>query len=127
MSTNFTPVDEFENYCRFCEKIATAQLDRSIAENGKTVTRNSTFEYYCTKCMKTFCFCGTDLLEQEKLTQNGKPPRDYTPREHFFIGETIHHKQFKESGVVVGKDNGTPSKILVNFPKIGLRKLIQDM
>ena len=127
MSSNFYPVDEFEIHCRFCEKITIAHLDRSIAGIGKTVDRSSTFEYYCTRCMKTFCFSGTDLLEQIKSDQEKTELRNYTPHEHFFIGEIIHHQHFKENGTVVGKDNGTPSKIVVNFPRNGLRKLIQDV
>jgi hypothetical protein len=124
MSSSFCPIDEFEVYCRFCEKISRAQLDRSIAENGKLVDRNSIFEYYCTKCLKTFCFNGTDLLEQS-LPESSI--RIYSPREHYFIGETIFHNQFTENGIIINKDNGKHSKILVHFPKNGLRKLIQDM
>jgi hypothetical protein len=126
MSSNFCPVDELRIYCRFCEKIAIAQLDRSIAENGKTLDRNSTFEYYCTRCFKTFCFSGIDLLEQVKPDQ--KPEmRSYAPQQHFYIGEIIFHKQFNETGIIVGKDNGSPSKIVVFFEKNGLKRLIQDM
>lgn len=127
MSSNFYPIDEFEIFCRFCEKITIAHLDRSIAENGKIVDRSSTFEYYCTRCMKTFCFCGTDLLEHNKNDQQINELRNYSPRLHFFVGETIHHKQFNENGTVVGIDNGTPSKIIVNFPKNGLRRLVHNI
>lgn len=126
-STLFSPVDEFEIFCRFCEKITVAHLDRCIAGNGKIVDRNSVFEYYCTRCMKTFCFSGTDILEQRKNSIEIFEQRSYTPTDHFFIGEVIHHKHFKESGRVVGKDHGSPSKIVVNFPKSGLRRLVQDM
>lgn len=125
MSSNYMPIEELELYCRFCDKITPAQLNRSIAENGRTLSRNSTFEYYCTKCSKTMCFSGNDLAEQE---QSGEEvtARVYSPSEHYFIGNLIQHKKFKK-GVVVGKGNGTPSKILVNFEKSGLKKLIQDL
>ena len=128
MSTIFTPIDEFEVLCRFCEKITVAHLDRCIAGNGKTVDRNSSFEYYCKKCLKTFCFPGTDLLEVNKEEETPSTElRKYTPREHFYLGEVIHHEHFDENGTVVGTNNGTPNKIDVNFPKNGLRKLVQDM
>lgn len=127
MTSIFYPVYEFDYFCRFCEKITTAHLGRSIAENGKTVDRNSTFEYYCIRCLKTFCFSGTDLLEQIKPDQNKSKLRNYTPHQHYYIGEIIYHQIFKENGTIVGKDNGKPSKIIVNFPKNGLRKLIQDI
>jgi hypothetical protein len=77
--------------------------------------------------MKTFCYSGTDIIEQHKNTIEIFEHRSYAPTDHFCIGEVIHHKQFKESGTVVGKDHGSPSKIVVNFPKNGLRRLVQDM
>jgi len=128
MAVLFIPVETLELFCRFCEKITTCQLDRSIAGNGRTIDKNSTFEYYCTKCFKTACFSGNDLLEQSKSTSGGKQqPREYTPHEHYLIGERIYHKKFKESGLVVSKDSGTPSRLLVLFNKAGLKKLVQDM
>lgn len=127
MSSPFSPADQLEVYCRFCDKVTTAQLDRSIAENGRTVDRNSTFEYLCAKCFKTFCYSGQDLIELSGPDDRKSTPHEYSPQEHFVIGETIHHKKWKESGVVVGKDNGLPSRILVNFEKSGLRKLIEDL
>lgn len=129
MSVVFTPVETLELYCRFCEKVTPCQLDRSIAGNGRTIDRNSTFEYYCTKCFKTACFSGNDLpeLPKEKQKSDKETPREYTPAEHYYIGEHIAHKKFKETGLVVSKDPGTPSRILVQFAKAGLKKLVQDM
>ena len=127
MPPAFSPVEDLEAYCRFCDKLTSVQLDRSIAENGRTVDRNSTFEYLCTKCFKTFCYCGKDLVEQAVLDNPETEPHEYNPQEHFVIGETVHHKKWKDSGVVVGKDRGTPSRILVNFEKAGLKKLIEDI
>jgi len=125
--SSFNPIQELDLFCRFCDKVTSAQLDRSIAENGRTVDRNSIFEFYCTKCMKTFCFNGSDLLESSKNNEEKPVYRLYNPHERYFIGERIQHKGFKEYGYVVGKDNGKPERILVNFEKSGLRKLIQNM
>jgi hypothetical protein len=125
MSLTFNPKDELELFCRFCSKIIPAQLDRSIAENGRVLDRSSTFEYYCTKCFKTACFSGTDLIEQ--TPSSVEEPRNYTPKESFFIGEKIYHLSFKELGTVVGKDLGNPKKILVKFEKSGLKKLIENL
>jgi hypothetical protein len=127
MSSPFIPIEDLEIYCRFCNKITQAQLDRSIAENGRTVDRNSTFEYLCGKCLKTFCFSGNDLLEQRRSDAPEEPPHEYSPGKHFFIGERVHHKKWKETGVVVGKDKGIPGSILVNFEKSGLKKMIEDL
>ena len=129
MSVVFTPVETLELYCRFCEKVTPCQLDRSIAGNGRTIDRNSTFEYYCTKCFKTACYSGNDLPEllKTKPKSDKEPPREYAPGEHYYIGEHIFHKKFKEAGLVVSKDPGTPSRILVQFAKAGLKKLVQDM
>lgn len=126
MSSPFTPVEELEVFCRFCEKITSAQLDRSIAENGRTVDRGSTFEYLCGKCLKTFCYCGNDLLEQQK-DDSENTVRKYSPKDHFLIGETVQHAKWKDKGKVVGKEKGSPPKILVNFEKHGLKRLIEDL
>ena len=126
MSVAFAPVETVEIFCRFCGKVTTGQLDRSIAGNGRTIDKNSTFEYYCTKCFKTACYSGNDLLEASKLKTEEKP-REYTPHDHYFIGERIFHKKLKEIGLVVSKDTGTPSRILVQFDKSGLKKFVQDM
>lgn len=127
MAAPFSPIENLEIFCRFCEKITSVQLDRSIAENGRIVDRNSTFEYLCSKCFKTVCFTGTDLLEMPKPEDGERVVRIYSPKEHYLIGEQIQHKKWKDSGIVVSKDNSVPSKILVNFNKLGLKKLIQDL
>lgn len=129
MSASFIPLEEFELYCRFCDKITNVRLDRSIAENGRTIDRNSTFEYLCTKCLKTFCFSGNDLLEEdiEKDKETQSAVRDYSPDSHYYIGETIYHKRLKEMGVIVGKEKGSPSRIIVNFEKSGIKKLIENL
>ena len=134
MSIQFQPVETLELFCRFCEKVTTCQLDRSIAGNGRTIDRNSTFEYYCTKCFKTACFSGNDLVEQLKPAAGTKPqpaakqqPREYSPHERFRIGECISHKKIKENGLVVNKENGTPRRILVQFSKAGLKKFVEAM
>jgi hypothetical protein len=125
-SPTFAPVDELNAYCRFCQKILPAQLDRSIAGNGRIVDKESTFEYFCTKCRKTFCYSGKDLLTAEPA-EKGAEPRDYIPKNHYVIGEKIAHKKFKDTGLVVGKDRGVPARILVQFEKSGFKKLVEDI
>ncbi len=125
MSTSFNPLENIDLYCRSCEKVTPAQLDRGIAGSGKTIDRNSVFEYCCTKCFKTNCYSGTDLLENTDGPQ--AETRSYSPREHFFIGEMIFHKKFAETGLVVGKDNSSTGKILVQFQQAGLVKLVQGL
>jgi hypothetical protein len=128
MSLRFNPTEELELFCRFCEKILPAQLDRSIAENGKIVDKNSVFEYYCTKCFKTICISGEDLIDEtERKASSSEDTRPYSPRDHYFIGEKLFHNAFKESGVVVGKENSVPVKILVYFERNGLKKLVMDL
>ena len=127
MSTeSFSPIEEAEIFCRFCQKTQTAQLDRCIAGNGRVVDKDATFEYSCSKCGKTFCFSGKDLLEQKQPSEEEKP-REYAPKNHYVIGEVITHKKFKENGLIVGKDHGAPTKILVKFEKSGIKKLVEDI
>lgn len=123
----FTPVEEFNAFCRFCQKTYPAQLDRSIAGNGRVVDRDSTFEYCCSKCHKTFCFSGKDLVAQEDAAKEAIDPREYVSSEHYLIGEKISHKIFKDTGFVVGKDRGAPARILVQFEKSGFKKLVEDI
>jgi hypothetical protein len=127
MSSTFQPVENLQIFCRFCDKTSNVNLDRSIAANGRTVDRTSTFEYLCPKCFKTVCFSGNDLLEQKKPDAEDASPRDYLPKEHYFIGETILHKKWNERGLIIGKDHGTPNRIHVNFEKSGLKKLIEGL
>lgn len=128
MSTRFSPAEELELFCRFCEKILPAQLDRSIAENGKVVDKSSVFEYYCTKCYKTICFNGDDLIEEtDRKNNNNTDLRTYSPHDHYLIGDKLFHTAFKETGTIVGKENSIPVKILVVFKRNGLKKLVMDL
>jgi hypothetical protein len=89
--------------------------------------KESTFEYFCTKCRKTFCYTGKDLLPSEDASKASTEPRDYVPKNHYLIGEKISHKKFKDTGLVVGKDRGVPARILVQFEKSGFKKLVEDI
>ncbi len=128
MSTEaFSPIEEAEIFCRFCQKTQPASLDRCIAGNGRVVDKDATFEYSCSKCGKSFCFSGNDLKEQSATEKKAAEPREYIPKNHYVIGEIINHKKFKENGLIVGKDPGTPTKIMVKFEKSGLKKLVEDI
>jgi hypothetical protein len=125
MSTEaFAPIEEAEIFCRFCQKTLPASLDRCIAGNGRVVDKDATFEYSCSKCGKSFCFSGNDLKAQGAEKED---PREYIPKNHYVIGEIINHKKFKETGLIVGKDPGVPTKILVKFEKSGLKKLVEGI
>ena len=124
-SLPFAPPSEMDLYCRFCDKTGPAHLDRSIADSGKTVNRNSTFEYSCLKCDRTRCFSGTNLIEAASGAPPEKTVREYHPKESYLLGEKIFHKKFKDTGMVVGKDVGDIQRILVQFDKNGLKKLIE--
>jgi len=124
MAASFSPVEEVLMYCRHCKKTLPAQLERSIAGSGRTVDRESTFEYFCTKCHKTTCFAGTDLLES---SEEEVEPRQYSAKDHFFVGEIIHHPSFEETGTVVWKEPGSPTRIVVQFEKSGVKKLVEDI
>lgn len=123
-AATFTPTEEVQLFCRFCKKVMPAQLERSIAGSGRTVDKESTFEYYCTKCHHTTCMSGTDLLAADVEESD---PREYTANEMFVVGEVIRHAKFEDTGVVVGKDLGTPSRILVQFENVGLKKLVEGI
>ena len=66
-------------------------------------------------------------MEKKEPATEQLEPRDYVTKNHYCIGETIVHKKFKENGVVVGKDHGSPTKILVRFEKSGIKKLVEDI
>jgi len=127
-SSVFSPIENLNLYCRTCEKATPSVLDRAVAGSGKVLNRNSVFEYCCTKCFRTICFSGTDLLEKANAASDKKNnPRKYSPRDRFLIGEEIFHEKFSEKGLVVGKENSAPEKILVEFAKNGLIKLVQGL
>ena len=127
MPNSFTAQDQLNLFCRHCRKVLPAQLERSIAGSGRTVDKESTFEYFCTKCHRTICFLGKDLQGLEDKEQTAESPREYLAKEHFLVGEVIRHPSFKDSGTIVGKDIGSINRILVQFEKKGLKKLVEDI
>jgi hypothetical protein len=127
-AASFTPVAELELFCRSCNKVMPCQLERSIAGSGRTVDKQSTFEYFCTKCHHTACYTGEDLLEStDESAEQENEHRDYSAKEHYLVGEKIKHPSFEETGVIVGKNAGSPSTILVQFEKSGLKKLVEEV
>jgi len=95
----FTPVDELVIFCRFCQKTYPAQLDRSIAGNGRVVDKESTFEYFCTKCRKTFCFSGKDLVAQADAAKEAVDPRNIYPRNIISSARKSITKNSRTSGL----------------------------
>lgn len=128
MAKSFRPKEQMAMYCRFCEKVSPAHLNRSIADNGRTLSRSGTYEYCCAKCLKTFCFSGNDLLEEGEGTEvEEQKPRTYTSKEHYYIGEVIYHETYEDTGLVVGKESSTTPVILVQFENTGMKKLVEDV
>lgn len=123
MSDKFLPATELEIYCRFCRKVFSARLERSIAHTGKFLGANSTFEYVCTKCSRSHCFYGSDLINtmliEDEIDHDDyvNSVHSYRITDHFKIGERITHPRFEEVGIIVGKEPGVPNKILVKFNK----------
>jgi hypothetical protein len=127
MNTAFAPVENLELYCRFCKKVIEFHLERSIAGSGRIVDKQSTFEYFCTKCHHTVCISGQDLLEScGGKTVSDTIPREYLCKERYLIGEVIRHTSLKDKGTIVGKDIGNPSRIIVQFQKLGIKKLVES-
>jgi hypothetical protein len=129
LNTAFAPVMELSLFCRHCHKVMPSQLERSIAGSGKVVDKESTFEYFCSKCRHTICYSGKDLkgVPEPLIPDNDPELREYNPKNHFLVGEVIKHSSFNESGKVVGKDQGTPGRIIVQFEKSGLKKLVENL
>lgn len=128
MPEKFLPPETIEIFCRFCHKVMPAQLDRSIAGAGKTVDREGTFEFYCQKCFHSFCYKGTDLPPRTENSEETAPDDIiYTPQSTYLIGQMVTHKKFRDKGVVVDKEKGSPSRMLVSFNKRGLTKLVEGL
>jgi len=127
MATTFSPPEELVMLCASCQKVLPAQLDRSIAGNGRTINKDATFEYACSKCGKTTCLSGNDLIQESGESEEEKEPREYSPDGHFLLGESIFHTKFGDTGLVVSKYSGTPGRILVQFEKGGLMKLVEGV
>lgn len=139
MADSFSPAKELLLYCRFCKKTNMVQLERSIAGTGRVIDINSTFEYICTRCHRTHCFYGKDIIteveteqsdepKEEKVPENEIPEnvREYKLTEHFLIGERITHPSYECVGIVVGKNPGIPNQILVKFEKV-ITTLVEDI
>lgn len=122
MADTFKPATELQLFCRFCKATLPAQLERSIADSGRSIDKESTFEYICPKCQKSHYFFGKDIIEdpeidEEETTDAESEPREYNTNEHFLIGEKIKHPSYKTIGVIVGKNPGNPTRLLVKFEK----------
>lgn len=156
MATSFIPANELDIYCRFCKKVISSVLERSIAGSGRTVNRESTYEYICTKCHRAHCFYGTDIIEaipedttaendvkEKAVAKDGEKiakkdegatepvvteqePREYSISDHFLIGEKIKHPSYEAIGTIVGKNPGLTNQIQVKFEKV-LVKLVEDV
>jgi hypothetical protein len=127
MNNSFAPTETLEMFCRFCKKVIEFKLERSIAGTGRIVDKESTFEYFCTKCHHTICFSGKDLPGAEDPKKTEEKPREYISKERYVVGEVIRHASFKDNGTVVGKDIGSPSRIIVQFQKKGLKRLVEEV
>ena len=131
MADSFKPASELQIFCRFCKATLPAQLERSIAGSGRSIDKESTFEYTCPKCQKSHYFFGKDILEEsevdeEKSQDTDLEPREYKTTEHFLIGEKITHPSYKTVGIIVGKNPGNPSRLLVKFEKT-ITPLVEDI
>ena len=131
MADSFKPASELQIFCRFCKATLPAQLERSIAGSGRSIDKESTFEYTCPKCQKSHYFFGKDILEEpevdeEKSEDTDPEPREYKTTEHFLIGEKITHPSYKTVGIIVGKNPGNPSRLLVKFEKT-ITPLVEDI
>ena len=145
MAVSFTPVEELLLYCRFCSKTLPAVLERGIAGSGRTVDKNSTFEYICSKCHRSHCYYGNDIIEAKELPEEAEnsegaekkestepveeqevEAREYKTTEHYLIGESISHPSYDNVGQIVGKEPGIPNRILVKFGK-NITQLVEDI
>ena len=132
MASNFVPPSELDIYCRFCKKVMPAILERSIADNGRIIKEDSTFEYSCTKCHRTHCYKGSDIDNlfvadtDEVNVETETVVKEYSINEHYHIGDKISHSSHDEEGTVVGKEPGSPTKINVLFGK-KITTLVEDI
>jgi len=132
MTEIFKPAADITLYCRFCHKTVHANLHRSIAGSGKILDKDATFEYICSKCHRSHCFYGKDLIEGKENSTIEQPevnefePRTYRISGHYLIGEEIIHPSYTRIGKVVGKEPGIPNRILVKFGK-NIIPLVEDL
>jgi hypothetical protein len=139
MAKSFSPVEELLLYCRFCRKTLPAALERGIAGSGRTVDKNATFEYICSKCHRSHCYYGNDIMEATEVpedaenaedskatTETETERREYKTSEHYLIGEVITHPSYETAGQIVGKEPGIPNRILVKFGKV-ITQFVEDI
>ncbi len=116
-----------------------ATLERGIAGTGRVVDKEATFEYICTKCHRSHCFYGKDIIEAVPVNEDEKEKqpseeaetaeaevREYVPTGHYLIGEEISHPSHEVPGLIVGKEPGIPNRIIVQFGKV-ITPLVEDI
>ena len=115
MSNEFVPPRHLKLYCRFCKKTVDTVLQRGVSLTGTAVNRDSTFEYICTRCNRPHCYHGSDIISIQEALESDT--RSYSISDRFLIGEEIIHPRFVSAGLVIGKETGSQSKLIVKFGK----------
>lgn len=121
-------VKNIEAFCNFCNAVTKMELAGEASGNAEENNRWAK----CKKCKQT------TLVDLNDKTGIAKPTLDdfagekcatYSPKKSFEIGESIYHETWEDFGIVVSKEilsNGR-SSILVEFQKLGQKKLIETL
>ncbi len=111
-------------YCRYCRKVVPAEFDRVITAEKADIDINSLFDYLCTNCNHVHTFSGIDIIAEP----HSEPIRDYAINKRFLIGEKLSHPSFEIPGLIVGKEPGRPSSIIVSFAsrKGSIKKFVEN-
>ncbi|MFW5960360.1 MAG: hypothetical protein ACOCSE_04505, partial [Chitinivibrionales bacterium] len=72
----FIPKEEMDFHCPKCKKLITGKFERSIADSGRAISEDSTFEYICEKCGRSYCFSGHDIIPEQREDENEEQEND---------------------------------------------------
>jgi len=116
-----------EAYCGFCNAVKKMELagETSDGDSSKRWAK-------CKSCKQKTVIDLNDLQKETKLTiQNIVVDgcKEYSPKEHYAVGETIFHRAFNDHGIILGKETSSNGKglIIVEFQNSGKKKLLETI
>ena len=117
-------------FCRYCGKIGPAKFDRCLPAESSSPNNATRCEYICSHCRRVIGLNMNDIAAIPATPPtSAELVRPYTVTGSFLIGERLSHPSYPKTGLVVGKEGGSPACILVSFTsrKSGLKKLVENI
>jgi hypothetical protein len=119
-------------FCPYCKKETKMELLGGVPTDDAATTEPVKAWYRCSKCKHTNLI-SLEVMAQEKAAANAPLEREkcvtYSKEQTYSVGNCIYHIEWDDMGKVVRKDktSGGNKIIVVEFEKLGERKLLENV